>query len=204
MEQKNNVWTITLAIIIAAVIVGGGFYYWQQSQLELMDEAITDLKNENQALTNKATPIENENNNIRINQLLTLDASSTLCTKSPTTESSDIGGDYTIYPVADEYKTTADDYHNIAGLFTAAACGKARLNELFGSKTFRDVAIFTQDPSSSLIEYLNKNGFACDDDKIPDNRCSRWHNNGPVPLEVLVGLREWATMIYGSDCTDCG
>ena len=137
------------------------------------------------------------------NPLLSLDTTSTECTQDPVTETTDSGREHTVYPIANAYEISADDYHNIAGLFTAAACGDARLNELFKSE-FNDVAIFTENPNTNLIEYLDTNNFTCNDENTSDTACSRWYNEGPVSLEVMTGLRQWSEMIYGSDCTNCG
>lgn len=199
-----KVWHFLLTIIITATVVGGGMYVWQQSQFESLNEAIEDLQSENENLKDEMSSVKEVEDEEETSQLLTLDSESSVCTEDPSTVSLDIGRTYTVYPVADEYETSADDFHNIAGLFTAAACGEERVNELFGSRTFNDVAIFTNDPSTDLIDYLKNNDFVCYDEEVPDSDCSRWYNSGSIPLEVMAGLRVWSEMIYGSDCTNCG
>ncbi len=192
-----KVWHILLSIVITAAVVGGGMYIWQQSQFNTLSKAIEELK------TEPATVEESEDKE-ETSQLISLDSNSSACTQEPSKVSLDIGYTRTIYPVAVEYKTTADDYHQIAGLFTAAACGEDRLNELFGSKTFSDVVIFTDNPSSDLVTYLKGSDFICSDEEVPDSDCSHWYKSGSVSVDVMVGLRKWAEMIYGSDCKNCG
>ena len=136
-------------------------------------------------------------------KLLTLDATDSKCSGAAVTSTNDMGGSYTSYPVAGEYKYTADDYHNLASLFTAAACGETRVQELFGAKTFEDVTVFAQNPSEDLSAYLEENGFTCSDEGNT-TPCTRWHTDGTVELEIMTGLREWADEIYGSDCQNCG
>jgi hypothetical protein len=136
-------------------------------------------------------------------QLLVLQNDDPECTQSPIQEEDAIGGTRMVYPVHERYQTTADDFHNISGLFTAAACGEERLNELFGSKEFVDMAIFTQNPTDELVAYLKQNNFTCSK-KNPEKSCSRWYNQGPVSLEIMTGLRRWSEIIYGSDCRHCG
>ncbi len=169
MQLKNN----KIVIIIIILFVGAGIYFWQYFQFKYSDKKNEINYTENnskeekvkQLSPNKNSESENNELNNEKKQLLSLDPNSIECKEKPITKISAIGGNYTIYPIADIYKTSADDFHNIAGLFTAAACSEERLKELFGLKKFIDVAIFTENQNDELINYLKENGFMCHDKK---------------------------------------
>ena len=187
--------TLLSLLMISALILISGCSSTQEAVTE-----DTTTEEETIETADVETPQDNEEEE---STLLSLDTTSIECTQEPVTETIDSGRENTVYPVADEYEISADDFHNIAGLFTAAACGDTRLNELFASE-FNDIAIFTENQGTDLVEYLNSNNFTCSDENTSDTDCNRWYNEGPVSLEIMAGLREWSEIIYGSDCTNCG
>ncbi len=138
--------------------------------------------------------------------LLTLDTTDPVCTEAPTTEMNAMtGAEEAIYPVHSEYTAAFDDKYQIKAVFTAAACGEGRMEELFGDAVWSDYRLFVSAEGArdlNLLKALDDAGFEQSTDG--DDGTGVFHRSGEITAEDLLPLRAWADEILGTDCLQCG
>lgn len=123
----------------------------------------------------------------------TLDASASECT-DPKYRKPEIGGEY--WPVHEEYQNHTDSL--LGALFTADACGEARLEEvaadLFPSGVTESGVYlsFSEGPSAEMEETLKSLGFEWSEKYD-------WHLNKKVDYTTLLVLRDWVDGTWGSN-----
>jgi hypothetical protein len=118
-------------------------------------------------------------------ELLILDSNASACT-TPKYQRPEIGG--WIWPVHEEYQNHSDSL--LGTLFTADACGEARLDEvasdLFPSGVTESGVYlsFSEGPSSEMEAALKSLGFEWSEKYD-------WHLNKKVDYKTLLPLRSW-------------
>lgn len=228
MDTKHFFFGIIVTLFLAILMSGIGAYFWNKSQIFSMQLELLECQEKNIDLASGLSQLKEKMLvESKGDELLSLNPVNPLCTGEPVTKESDAGGPYTVYPVAEEYIFESFDTQNIGALFTAAACGDERLNTLFDSYSWNEIALYTvQPPNRNLLQYLKSNGFTCEpktvwkerydaeapdqkskypaEEAVPDDECTTWYAKGPVTLKTMIGLRKWAAQFIRSDCRDCG
>ncbi|MDX9970442.1 MAG: S-layer homology domain-containing protein [Candidatus Gracilibacteria bacterium] len=123
------------------------------------------------------------------------------CTSEP--ESTDIG--YMIYPKSEKYSHLS----KLGELFTASECSEERMSGVFGvdGSTYilgSDISL-TQGPSDEFLDILEEIGFECaEEDTSFTSNCMNWKLEKVVELTEILKLKEYAHLIKGNDCINCG
>lgn len=139
--------------------------------------------------------------------LLTLNMTDSVCTEAPTTEMNAMtGAEDSIYPIYSGYATSSySDKYQIKAVFTAAACGEGRVEELFGDAVWSDYRLFVSPEGArdlNLLKALDDAGFEQSTDG--DDGTGVFHHSGELTVDDLLPLRSWADEILGTDCLQCG
>jgi hypothetical protein len=109
-----------------------------------------------------------------------------------------------LYPTDPKYAT---DLNYLGELFTAAECGTARLEKIFGVNDNQyslgsSLRIATE-PSPELIDILQSIGYFCTIKTSP-YACTEWELLQPAPLEDILKLKPYYKELLRDDCLGCG
>ena len=192
MMKRSIAFSLLLALSLSACT----------AQPEMVEPTPTDDISE-QTLDESVTPPPSDLD------LLTLDAQAPECTEAPRMEMNAMtGAEEAIYPVYAAYATSSySDKYQLKAVFTAAACGEGRVEELFGDRTWSDYRIVLNEEAwkdENLMKALDDQGFKCDEKGDSAAFCSYFYHEGDLSVEDLLPLRSWEDKILGTDCTLCG
>ena len=143
-------------------------------------------------------PEENQEEEVAVDEtenaeLLVLDSSDSDCTEPKYTRP-EIGGE--AWPVDEAYKMHSESLLGV--LFTADACGEARLDAVAADMFPNGVTesgiylSFSEEPSSEMEEALTSLGFEW-------SAKYDWHLSKKVDYKTLLPLRSWVNETWGSN-----
>lgn len=110
-------------------------------------------------------------------------------------------GDDDVFPVMQRFA----HLRTLGGLLTADACGRARLDALYGGEEAVFIAasriVLAAEATAADRAVLTGVGYACEDGAAP---CLRFTARRTIPVAELLELSDIAPRIESEDCIECG